>query len=266
MKLAAHITFFDSPLRKQFLEEVIDGLLNLNCKTDIYVYTNRVQKELESRENIKIHLCPYRNYKISKLPKKAFLEAFRLKFLIHPFYLSWEHRKVIEGVIDDYDIQLYLEDDIGFKQENLDYWMKYKDITLGHNYNLGFLRIEKDKDHNQFLTDVTWPLKDIIEIDGQKFLLNNLNPYCGFWIYDREELRKFVLTKEWHFRFNSYGIREKAAVGRHAQNMNYYKGTVIPLTHTKNGLITPSSSSVHHLPNNYIGKGYYCTQPFPITI
>lgn len=266
MKLAAHITYFHSPSRKKYLKEVIDALLNLNCETDIYLYTNSRQPEFDGKLNIKVLVFPYRSYKISRFPKCRILEAFKLKFLIHPFYLAWENRKVVEEVIEDYDVQLYLEDDIEFKQNNLDYWLKYKDIALTNNYNLGFLRIEKDEVQNQYLTDVNWPLTKVLEIKNQKFLLNDLNPYCGFWIYDREELKKFVKTKEWKFQFDSYGIREKSAVGQHGKTSNYFKGTIIPLIILNSKLVTPGSSSVHHLPNNYIGKGQYCTQRFPIKL
>lgn len=168
--------------------------------------------------------------------------------------------------VDDYDVQIYLEDDIHFKQENLDYWLKYKRVTLSNDYNLGFLRIEKDTDGKELMTDVNWPIEEVIQVEGQNFLINDLNPYCGFWIYDKKELRNFIKSKEWKFKFDGYGIRAKAAVGWHGKNMKRYKETIIPVIKEGGKLITPSGAAVHHMPNNYIGKGKYCTREFPIEI
>lgn len=62
----------------------------------------------------------------------------------------------MKKIIDQYDVQIYLEDDIGFTNTVFEYWLNYKDVCLDHDYNLGFLRIEIDAGNNKlFCSDLT---------------------------------------------------------------------------------------------------------------
>ncbi len=266
MKIAAHITYFYSAKRSSYLNKMIEGLQDINPKPDIFIYTNKNLKAFSIQPNITLKLYTYKGWLLSRIIKNYRIGRYLPRFMIHPFFLSWESRANIEKMAEDYDIQIYLEDDIHFTQENLNYWLKYKDKTISKNYNLGFLRIEKNAEGKNLMTDVNWPIEKVIEIEGQKFLTNNLNSYCGFWIYDKKELKNFIKSKEWKFKFDGYGIREKAAIGWHGKGMMKYKDTVIPMLKRNDSLITHLGAAVHHLPNNYIGKGNYCSREFPIEI
>ena len=266
MKIAAHITYFHSPERLTYLNKMVESLQEISPKPDIFLYTNKKLPHFSKEKNIQLKIYSYKKWLLPRAIKNYSIGKFLPRFMIHPFLLSWENRKWVEKLVENYDVQIYLEDDIHFKQENLDYWIKYKSLTLPNDYNLGFLRIEKNFLGKELMTDVNWPIEEIININGQKFLINDLNPYCGFWIYDQEELKRFIESKEWEFKFDGYGIRAKAAVGWHGKGMNRYKATIIPVVRESRKLITPSGASVHHMPNNYIGKGKYCTRAFPIEI
>lgn len=246
------------------MKKVVQGLLKINTEIHIYIYTNKKLDIYEDFDNIFIRIYNYKKHPIARFRKNSLVEKIGLKWLVNPFYLSWESRSFIERIQDKYDVQLYLEDDILFTQENFEYWIEHKDDVLAQEYNLGFFRIEKDEKNRNLLTDVAWPLTEIVEIKNKKYLVNTINPYCGFWIYDKKELKNFIQSKEWDFEFKGYNMREQAAVGWHGINMNRYKGSIIPLVNINNSLYTPDSSSVHHLPNNYIGKGRYCTIEFPL--
>ena len=56
-------------------------------------------------------------------------------------YLTWKCRSLLEKQIEDYDIFIYLEDDILLYKETLDYWLKYKDLFIKHKCNVGFMRV-----------------------------------------------------------------------------------------------------------------------------
>ena len=266
MNIAAHITYFHSPDRISYLHTLVESLQDINPKPDIFIYTNKNLHAFSNVPNIKLKVYSYKKWLLSRAIKNYSLGRFLPRFMIHPFLLSWENRTNIESLVDQYDVQIYLEDDIHFTQKNLDYWFEYKDLVLSKNYNLGFLRIEKDSQGKNLMTDVNWPIEEMVEIENQKFLVNELNPYCGFWIYDRKELKKFMKSEEWKFNFSGYGIRAKAAVGWHGKGMDRYNATIIPMQHQDNSLITHTGAAVHHLPNNYIGKGRYCTREFPIEV
>lgn len=266
MKVAAHITYFHSPERLGFLKKVVEGLLKIDHDIFIYIYTNKKLKSYFGHSKVKVLIFGYKKILIARFPKNSIVDKIGLKSLVNPFYLTWECRSFIEKMQDDFDVQLYLEDDILFTEENFHYWKEHKDDVLSNGYNLGFLRIEKDNHTRDLLTDVTWPLTEIVIMGEKKYLVNNINPYCGFWIYDKQELKNFIKSKEWNFDFGGYDMRAQSAVGWHGINMKRYKSSIIPLVIKNNRLSTPTGSSVHHLPNNYIGKGRYCTIEFPITL
>ena len=88
-----------------------------------------------------------------------------------------------------------------------------------------------------------------------------------FWIYDKKELKKFVESDEWRFKFKGYGIREMSAIGWHGKNMERYKGTIIPLRSTENNTyVVNDDCKVHHFPNNYIGSNEFCCIKLPVQL
>lgn len=263
MTLAAHITFYYSKERIEYLETVVKNLLEISANVDIYIYTTENLNLFPEKPNIKIYTYNYKKRLIARFKKGSIVDRIGLKALVHPFYLSWENRDNIVKLIDSYDVQMYLEDDIAFSNRNFNYWRKKKDFMLSKGFNLGFLRVEKDLNGQRFMTDVYKKPTEIIEIEGKNFLKNDVNPYCGFWIYDQKELRKFIKSKEWNFNFGYYGIREKSAIGWHGLNMSNYKGTLIPLIQEDDFLSTPEDCAVHHLPNTYLGHGKFCSLKFP---
>lgn len=264
MKIAAHITFYYSEERIKYLNTVVDNLLALPTKTDIYIYTNEHFTLPSASDNVHHIFINYKASRWAKFSYRSLASKLGLKRLVNPFYLTWESRKAIQEKVDQYDAQLYLEDDMAFSSKNLKYWLKHKDLLLKNEYNLGFIRTEVDQENRLKVTDLFEKPTEIIEIEGQKFLVNDSNPYCGFWIYDKRELKAFIRSKEWKFKFRKYQIREKAAIGWHGSNMSHYKATLIPLIETDKSLFTDPDSSIHHLPNNYIGHEVFCKLDFPI--
>lgn len=265
MKIATHITFFYIEERYKFLQEVIDNLLLIDVEMDIFIYTNKKFTLFENHKNIKLLVYPYKSGKFSKYSFDSIFNKLGIKQLVHPFYLTWENRKIVEKNINKYDVQIYLEDDIKFTKENLNYWLEFNETASKKGYNLGFLRIELDG-IKKYITDIKKPLNKIIHIENTAYAVNDINPYCGFWIYSKKELKEFTKSKEWNFDFPEYGIREKSAIGWHGKNMDKYTKTIIPLNEEDNKYVTPQSCSVHHLPNNYIGDGSFCSQEFPIKL
>ena len=264
MKIVAHITFFYDPKRLGYLKEVINSLLELDSGIDIFLYTNEKFDLFRHSKNIKLLFYPYVNNKIN-FSYKSIFNKLGLKKLINPYYLTWENRKIIEDVVDTYDIQIYLEDDIKFTNTNLNYWLNYNEIVTKKGYNLGFFRVEFDETE-KMITDLTRPLTKMVSIDNIDYIVNDNNPYCGFWIYSKEELKQFIKSKEWKFDFKQYGIREKSAIGWHGKGMRRYKETIIPLKKEIDKYMTTDDCTVHHLPNNYINSNSFCSIKFPIIL
>jgi hypothetical protein len=254
MKIAVHITYFFVESRLRYLQRVIDDLNKIPHPVDIYVYSNRedLKEMIRPSGNVIFKIYPYRKSGMLGY-NNGLWNTLKLTRWVHPFFLSWENRKVVETLVDKYDVQIYLEDDMNFTVEHLTYWLKYKDICIQNGYNLGFLRIEYDDVNRETrLADIAKvPQKKVVLAD-QSFYVNDINPYCGFWIYDRNELMKFMTEKEWNFRFKEYSIREKSAIGWHGLNMDRYKATLLPIVKYRNTYLLPHGCLIHHLPNTYI--------------
>ena len=235
MRLAVHITSFQGKnynRRFVLLKKIVKIYKSISNKIDLFIHTNKVSKKFYIK-NV--------NYIYHNLKGK------------NPFYLSWYCRPLMEKQENDYDGFIYSEDDILFSKKNFKYWTRFKDGCIKKNQNLGFLRIEK-KNNKLFSTDLTKKIKYYIKIKNKKFAVNNINSYCGFWIYDKIEFKRFIKTKFWNLKWRGknmyafYGIREMSAIGWHGKNMFRYENTIIPL---KKGNELNSGCFVNHLTNNH---------------
>ena len=145
---------------------------------------------------------------------------------------------------------MYIEDDILVPKEAVDYWKELSPLLKKFNYNLGFVRIET-KEGTEYITDLAHGrvFSDFVVIDDtHRCALNNINPYCAFWIYSKEDFHDFISSQYYDVNnIYDYGLRERCAIGLHGLGMNFYHGTLLPLRN--NGL--DPRCRIYHLPNNY---------------
>ena len=236
-KIAVHITFFlgkNYLNRINFLRKIIVSYKKISKNLDIFIHIN---KKLLNKYKIKDV-----NYILHNLS------------LEDPYTLSWKSRKLIYEQKDIYDVFIYSEDDILFTKNNFDYWINFKDICIKNNFNLGFIRVEKNN-NKIYSIDVTTQLNKYLIINNNRFIVNDINPYCAFWIYDRQELNKFINSNIWNFNWRnefSYGVREMSAIGWHGLKMTRYKDTLIPLVKSnKKKYVVNLDSLIYHLTGNY---------------
>lgn len=237
LKISVHIPFyFDESKNKKIknLNKICNTYLKLSSKTKIFIHTNK--KRISDNKRVKFI---YHN-----LTNK------------HPFELTWFPRRLMKNQAYKYDIFIYSEDDILFSKKNLEYWLKNKDICIKNNYNLGFLRVEKNKD--LYAIDQIKKLKFYKTIDKNKFIVIE-NPYCAFWIYDKKEFNKFVKTKYYNFKWKFLKIgnvnltREMSAIGWHGYdfkkgfNMGHYIASIIPIKRS----LLDKNSFIYHTSSNY---------------
>ncbi len=164
-----------------------------------------------------------------------------------------------------YDIFIYTEDDIYIPNLAIDYWLKYSLSVIRDGYNLGFLRIEFDNVGNEYVTDIPYQerLDKILKLKQKEYCINDVNPYCAFWIYSQEEFKKFVASN--YYDCNNikgygtlYGTTEVSAIGLHGLKTDWYKNTVIPIEDN----VLNAQCKVFHLPNNYIKSRKFCNVRF----
>ena len=195
---------------------------------------------------------------------------FPFRYFLDPFYLTGETEPISKKRSENTISRCIWKTISCFLDRTLNYWLKYKQMCIDNNYNLGFLRIENDaRSGKWYYTDLKKVPSETVTIDDQRFVINDSNPYCAFWIYDKTELSRFIKSKEWLFEIEGYRIREMSAIGWHGVKMSRYKGTIIPVTETTDGRWVPvEDCHVHHLPNNYIGhpRGKFCSIEFPFEV
>ena len=248
MSISIHIPFYNpNPEKKEghrnlrrfdYLKENIENLKTLSIKNDIFVHTHN--EFLDDKK----------------------LDARIIKHQINDNdldkgYLTWKCRSLMEEQKSDYEYFSYLEHDIKFSETNLQYWLKYQEILAKKNFHLGFFIFEKSNADNQnYSIHMTKKLDKFFMINNQKFIVNDFENYCCFWIYTRQQFQNFLSSKWWtfkkrahNFRFN-YGITERAAIGYHGLSMNYFRATLIP---ELNGQPI-QDSFIEHMTNNYYGK------------
>ena len=242
MKITTHMTFYNSiSLRYRFnyINRIIKEICNYPYETDLYIHTNEVfsRKFLIENTNGKIEII---HHDFSNKEHD-------------PYYLAWSCRSLLKEQKNDYDIFIYIEDDILIPCESLKYWLEHKDELIKNNYNLGFVRIETDAYNNEYLGDLhnTLKLENSLVMSGKKYIINDVNPYCGSWIYDKKEFNVFLNSLYYHGNGNIpyiYGIREGSAIGMNGFGMNIYKNTLIPLD-IENKELHPGCK-IYHLEND----------------
>jgi len=234
MRIAKHISFFYIEERKKYIYAIIAETRKYPYKTDIFIHTN-TDFSLDLQD-------PYTNGIISIVSHDL--------STIHPFLLTWKCRDVLKEQQEDYDIFMYIEDDILVPKEAIDYWMKNHTDLVEKKYNLGFMRIETNERKEEYITDLmSGPLTRPFILNNRLFCVNDRNPYCAFWIYDKKEFHRFLNSPYYTIEnIDFYKTREASAIGLHGLYTPWYKATVIPI---ENGRLT-DACRIYHLQNNYV--------------
>jgi hypothetical protein len=233
MKITKHISFYYLECRIKYINRIIEETNNYKYETDIFIHTN-------NKDLCENNFINYKNGLINII--------FHDLSNINPYYLTWKCRNLLYKQRNDYDIFMYIEDDILVPNKAIEYWKKYNEKLIELNYNLGFLRIELDNSNEEYITDLYGVKfnKNII-LDNDIYCVNDKNPYCAFWIYNKKEFNRFVESKYYDIN-NIKGpcIREKSAYG--LINSKWYIETIIPIIDNK--LI--EDCKIYHMANNYV--------------
>jgi hypothetical protein len=234
MKITKHISFYFLTDRVIYINKIIDETNKYEYTTDIYIHTNYIDLQKEAFNN-------YTNGTIKVI--------YHDLSNCHPFYLTWKCRELLKEQRNEYDIFMYIEDDILVPYKAIKYWLEYNEKLIEMNYNLGFVRIEVKNDV-EYITDLYGErFNTIINLNDKDYCVNDKNPYCAFWIYNKKEFNNFVNST--YYDINNipyYDIREKSAIGLHGVHTNYYKNTLIPIVN-KNLI---QDCRIYHMHNNYV--------------
>ena len=234
MRITKHITFFYIHERMYCINNIIDETNTYEIPTDIFIHTNNTNLSKNSFNEYNNGSLNIIHHDLSHC---------------HPYFLCWMHRDLIKSQINDYDIFIYIEDDILVPYKSIKYWLLYNEELIEMNYNLGFVRIEYDND-DEYIVDLPGVQLDTsITLRDKKYCVNNKNPYCAFWIYNKSEFTRFINSKYYNVaNIPLYDERAACAIGLHGISNYWYNGTVIPVIDNK----LPDECKIYHMPNNYV--------------
>ena len=175
------------------------------------------------------------------------IEIYVHDTLPHPHSLTWAHRFHMKEHIKDYEIFMYLEDDMDLPYEN---FINYLD-----NFNMmwpqfvpSFVRVESDANGELFSSDhllvhkLQW--SQLVQAGSKQFMRLHMD-YNAIWIMPRDAL---ILTmKDWFARWETSGhIRETAA------SYIFWELKVAGLYEVNSEGNISEKCYVYHLPNNYV--------------
>ena len=248
MSISIHIPFYNpSPQKKEgyrqltrfdFLKENIENLKKLSIKNDIFIHTHN--NYLDDK-NLDAEVI---NHKINEID-------------LEKGHLTWLSRPMMQSQRKDYEYFMYLEHDIKFTEKNLQYYLKYQQNLNKNKFHLGFLIYEKNHvDNLNYCIHVAKQFDKIVNIEKQKYFINDFENYCCFWLYNKKIFNDFINSEFWSFKKkltnfrHNYGITERSALGLHALNANYFKATVIPEINSE----PDPNCFIEHITNNYFDR------------
>ena len=248
MSISIHIPFYNvNPEKREgyrnltrfdHLKENISNLRKLSIQPDIFIHTH---DNFLDDKNLDAKII-YHEINLNDLEKG---------------YLTWLIRPKIEKQKNQYKYLMYLEHDIRFTEKNLQYYLKYQKNLSAKKFNLGFLIYEKNNENNQnYSIHLTKKLNNYININSQKFFINDLENYCCSWIYDQKQFIDFSNSKWWSFKNkahnfrHNYGIIERSSIGYNALNMDYFRATLLPEIDKK----PDPGCFLEHMTNNYYDR------------
>lgn len=176
----------------------------------------------------------------------------------HPYFLTWIHRELFKQLhVENPGIShyLYLEDDIVFGVENLEYWLEGRRMLRPLRLFPGFLRFEIDASGREVSTDVlrtevfaALPRVDVAR-SGRSWV-NLRSSYEGMWLMDRELFEEFLVSDSFGPDFGHWKVRERATQGLIFQSVPAGCFTRKFVGVLENRTVDPRVW-IHHLSNRY---------------
>lgn len=204
--LVIAVTCFDSGSNRISLHHIARDWANLAGKVKVFIITNN--------------------------PSNRVIEAFCAEnsgldvtvvvpnHIGHPYLLTWIHREIFrEQFVQDSEVShfLYLEDDIMFTQDNLEYYLEGLSQLGPLNLIPGFLRFEIGPNGKRYAVDVlvSDPVLALPRVVAREdyWWVNLRFAYQGFYFLDRNLFQEFMESESFGPDAGIWRIRERATQG-----------------------------------------------------
>ncbi len=249
--LLAHVAFHYVESRTRYLAEIVQNFASYELdRVEVVIDTNS--------ERVAAFLAT------CVCPPHVTVRAHVHTTLSHPFGLTWMHRRSMPQRHREFDLFMYLEDDILVPWPAVRAWLADTEALYEQGCLRGFLRVERNLKDQLVATDWMTRLRNPLfrDIGGVRYI-HPRYPYQAFWLATASQLDDFMKLPIWsqgglHPRSklrldqpawwdSPESMRERAAYG-----MQYARGgshqVLLPLA--TDGQVDPDCF-VYHLPNNY---------------
>ena len=129
-------------------------------------------------------------------------------------------------------------------------------LIFPDRYSIFLIYERNNSDNQNYSIHIVRKLDKYLKIEDKKFVINDLENYCCFWIYNKDQFHKFLRSEWWSFKKrahnfrHNYGITERSSIGFHSFNMNYFKATLLPEIDNQ----PDPNCFIEHMTNNYYEK------------
>lgn len=114
----------------------------------------------------------------------------------NPWSLPFAHKSLFAANVNNYDLFVYSEDDMGVTEDNIEAFLRATDV-LKDDEIAGFLRYEKARDGSIWMPDAHstfhWQPDSVVERGGQVFA-QYTNEHAAFYILTREQLGRAIAS------------------------------------------------------------------------
>ena len=254
-EVLALITHHYVPERRQWLEEVLQGLADLGARrTHALILTNAADSD--SITNI-------RNLALPHITANFSAEVLTAPPLVHPNHLPWAQKPlIVERFLRNgsaFTHIVSLEDDVAFGREAFAYWLQYRPLLAAHGLIPSFMRTEmRPGDPVIYATDTTavnfMGSRQSVRVGGFTFVALD-NPYCAVFVLDRVLAREYAASKSFHMdaskSISSWGTLERASMGLCWERppRGFPARWVVPVDEAT--MSVAPCCHVRHLPGNY---------------
>lgn len=257
----------DGQNRYGYLSQVLYELNNIDLKSiRINIISNSREVEevltrLDQLKNIKFHFFE----KYSKM-NTIHNSPWTYNDSESPWLLTWEHKKIMLQdleVATDNSLFLYLENDMKFTQQNLEYWLESRKDLKATKLVPSFVRVEHSQIRDKLLAldyigRSASKISEISTYMSNRYLYAQLaNPYCAIFVLDLdlaiEYSRSKAIEEKSSRELSEWDIGARAAMGIQFVDVpkNFSSRFVVPIKKNGNYYQVLSSSLIHHLPNLY---------------
>jgi len=253
--------------RYKYLSEVLTELNNIKVKTlNINIFSNSDEVKIELSKigqfnNLQFYI--YEKYSKMNIIHNS---PWVYNDLESPWLLTWEHKKIMLTEIkkgDKNSLFLYIENDVKFTQENLNYWLEHRKNLKESKLIPSFVLVEHSSKQNSWLAIGHFggkPSKynELPKFESkEKTFVQLANPYCACYLMDLELAEEYAnsraFTEKESRELTWWDIGARAAMGVQFVDVpkNFTSRHVVPIDKAGDYCKISNSAVLHHLPNLY---------------